>query len=230
MTNDIVLLHGGTMGPWCWEPTQRALERSGMRVVAPVLPLDDPKAGFSACIEAAVRSLPADSHAPLVVAHSASGSYLPLAATALSARKMVFLCATIPLAGMSWNEQLSEDPACFIPSPAAPTTDEQGRLTFSPESARGTFFADCSPDQQEWAVRRLVPFAQGVPNEKFPIGGFDGAPPAEYILGTRDRILSPEWHRRVAQERLRCPCIEIETGHSPFLADPEALAGILGAL
>ncbi len=175
-------------------------------------------------------ALPSDCDRPLVVAHSASGNYLPLAAKALGARRMVFLCAVLPQEGTSWNEQVLGDPGCVVQPLPEPSIDDQGRLVFPPAAARDVFFPDCSAADQEWAARRMVPFAQTVPSETFPVGGFDGAPPAEYVLGTLDRILSPEWHRRTAEKLFGKPCIEIKTGHSPFFADPGSLARILLAL
>ncbi len=229
MTNDIVLLHGGTLGSWCWEGLRDELAADA-RVTAPDLPLSDPVAGFDACVQATLNALPADCDRPLVVAHSASGNYLPLAAKALRARRMVFLCGALPQEGTSWNQQVLGDPGCVVQPLPEPSIDDQGRLVFSPETARDVFFPDCSAADQEWAVRRMVPFAQTVPNETFPVGGFDGAPPAEYVLGTNDRVLSGEWHRRAAEKLLGKPCIEIATGHSPFLAAPGSLASILLAL
>jgi pimeloyl-ACP methyl ester carboxylesterase len=230
MTNDLVLLHGGTLGPWCWERLRQELESADVRVTAPDLPLSDTEAGFDACVRTVLEALPPDCEQPLVVAHSASGNYLPLAAKASRARKMVFLCAALPQEGTSWNEQVTDNPDAIVQPSPVPAIDDQGRLVFPPDAARDVFFEDCSVSEQEWAIQRMLPFAQTVPNETFPVGGFDGAPPAEYILGTLDGILNPVWHRREAEKLFDKPCIEIETGHSPFLADPGSLAKILFGL
>jgi hypothetical protein len=47
------------------------------------------------------------------------------------------------------------------------------------------------------------------------------------VLGRRDRIVDPRWARREVPRRLGIEPIELDTGHSPFLAQPKALADVL---
>jgi hypothetical protein len=51
--------------------------------------------------------------------------------------------------------------------------------------------------------------------------------PASYILGTADRAVSPQWPRRISRELLGAEAIELGTGHSSFLADPDGLVDAL---
>jgi pimeloyl-ACP methyl ester carboxylesterase len=52
----------------------------------------------------------------------------------------------------------------------------------------------------------------------------------ESIVGTADRLVSPDWSRRVARERLGVEPVEIPTGHFPMITHPELLAGELAKL
>ena len=56
------------------------------------------------------------------------------------------------------------------------------------------------------------------------------AVPAEYVLCTDDRVVSPGWSRQVAQERLVVHPRELEGGRCPFVARPVSLAGELVAI
>jgi pimeloyl-ACP methyl ester carboxylesterase len=50
------------------------------------------------------------------------------------------------------------------------------------------------------------------------------------IVCSDDRVVPPDWQRRVAQEELRVEPIELESGHSPMLSCPVALAQVLDRL
>ena len=52
----------------------------------------------------------------------------------------------------------------------------------------------------------------------------------ESILGTEDRLVNPDWSRRVARERLGVEPVELPTGHFPMITHPELLAERLAQL
>ena len=56
------------------------------------------------------------------------------------------------------------------------------------------------------------------------------ATPATYVVGQDDRLVNPEWSRRVARDRLGADLVELPGGHSPFLSRPAALAALLNQL
>jgi pimeloyl-ACP methyl ester carboxylesterase len=47
------------------------------------------------------------------------------------------------------------------------------------------------------------------------------------VLGRDDRVISPDWARRAAPERLGVAPIELEGGHSLPMTDPGAVADVL---
>ena len=221
-----MLAHGGAHGSWCWDLVRPHLLDRGWNSVAPEVPLDNPAAGLMVCADLVAGAAPSDENDVVVVAHSASGAFLPLAAAKCRARLMMFLCAVVPVEGKSWVEQVMDDPTAIPEQPRGVSFDALGRAVFSVGGARDYFFADCAPDISDSAARRLVPFAQTVPSEPFPTNCWPDIP-AAYIFGTLDRAVSPKWSRRVARERLRTTAEEIPTGHSPFLAQPVLLAETL---
>ena len=222
-----LLAHGGAHGAWSWDFVRPELDRLQMRVVAPDVPLEDPSAGLEDCANHVAAALGTADDDVVVVAHSASGAFLPLAAAATGARLMVFLCAVMPLEGSSWVQQLGEDASALAGAPAdAVQLDEQGRAVFTQEGARAAFFNDCPPELATWAGEQLRPFAQRVPMDVLPLGSWP-AIPAQYVLGTQDQAISPDWSRRVARERLGVEAVELPTGHDPFLSQPELLARTL---
>ena len=61
------------------------------------------------------------------------------------------------------------------------------------------------------------------------IAQFDAWPNVETvsITCTEDLVVNPSWSNGIARERLGVEPIELPGGHSPFLAQPAALADVL---
>ena len=87
---------------------------------------------------------------------------------------------------------------------------------------------DLAPDDARSAAGRLRFQARRSQTERSP------EPPAglrvESILGTEDRLVNPDWSRRVARERLGVEPVELPTGHFPMITHPELLAERLAQL
>jgi Alpha/beta hydrolase family len=97
------------------------------------------------------------------------------------------------------------------------------------ELAAEVFFHDCPPVQVPAAVHQLRPQGSLPVREKTPLTAFPEVP-AEYILCTDDRTVSPAWSREAARLRLGVTPRELAGGHSPFLAQPATLADLLVGL
>ncbi|HPJ72893.1 MAG TPA: alpha/beta fold hydrolase, partial [bacterium] len=86
---DVLLLHGGSHGAWCWEEVLRELERAGCRGHAPDLPGagadPTPRASvtFESCLAAATAFIESEGIEEFVlVGHSLAGILLPELAAA----------------------------------------------------------------------------------------------------------------------------------------------------
>lgn len=159
-----------------------------------------------------------------MVAHSASGLFLPLVPELHRVRRLVFLVAVIPQIGKSLMDQLKDDPGMF-------NADWIGKdPTKSEEVARQFLFHDCSDEVAAWAwsTMRLM-FARGAMIETCPLNAWP-AVPCSYIVCADDRTLRPDWSRRAARERLGVEAIELPGGHCPNVSRPVELAAALTAL
>jgi pimeloyl-ACP methyl ester carboxylesterase len=160
-----------------------------------------------------------------------SGNYLPLAAARSDAVQMIFLCAMVPVPGLSMIDQFMREGTGMITVPFDETTPgEDGRDVIDPEVAIRCFYHDCSEELQQWALSRLRFQAQTIGTEPFPENGWPDDVPASYVLCREDQAVSPAWSRRVAQERLGTQAVELNGGHSPFFSRPKELARELAAL
>jgi pimeloyl-ACP methyl ester carboxylesterase len=226
------LVHGAWHGAWCWDLLVPELEARGFRCAAVDLPTEDAACG---ALEAAHRVADALADAPgdvAVVGHSLAGLTIPLVPTLRPVRMLVYLCALVPQPGMSMMQQIRGQ---GVLSPAYPDlarhqiAHPDGSSEWPPEAAIDAFYHDCPPPTARWAASRLRRQAWKAIDETTPLDSLPGVPSAS-ILCREDRVTSPEWSRRVAPERLGRPALELEGGHSPFLARPAELADVLAAL
>ena len=225
-----VLIHGGGHRSWHWHLLRPILQQLGHHCIAPDVPMDDPTAGAGHWADAVVDAIsPADEADGIVlVGHSLAGLALPIIAQRVRPLQMIFLCANVPVPGVSYEDYLVRYPDAVIMPPM--TFDEQGRLTVPWAAAREIFYGDCEELLAREAWEHLVPSAALIANkEQCPLQVWPDVP-TRYILCADDRVIGPDWSRRVSVERLGGPAIELPGSHSPFLSRPELLANVLDDL
>jgi pimeloyl-ACP methyl ester carboxylesterase len=201
------------------------LHRRGHRAVAVDLPVD-PDADAELCAEvvaAAARALPP----PVTcVGHSVSGLLIPLVPELAPIDELAFVCTPLPMPGVSLWEQVEREPEIFIRENLQPMQDAADPGAIAREHAIHTYYHDLSPPLAEWAVAQLRPPLPRLTGDPSPLRVWPDVR-CRYIVGTNDRIVNPEWARREVPRRLGVTPIEIDSGHSPFLARPLELVEAL---
>ncbi|BBX28394.1 alpha/beta fold hydrolase [Mycolicibacterium alvei] len=227
------LVHGAWHGAWCWELLAPELIRRGHRVVAPDLPIDEPSAALQTYADVVCAALDGLDRADdiIVVGHSLGGSAIPLVVGELPVRRLVYLCALIPLPGHSLAEQITAggmvDRTYLSGLGALDSRD--CRSWTDPDRARRAFYEDCADSVAEASVSRLRRQAWTPYRERFPLKQFP-AVAATSIICLDDRMVRPDWSRRVARDRLGVDTIELPGGHSPFLSRPRMLSAVLSRI
>ena len=223
------LVHGAWHGGWCWDRLVPELERLGHHAVAIDLPCDDPGATYSTYADVVVDALQGAAPDLVVVAHSMAGLSAPIAAARLRVSGLVFLNALIAAPGRSFLEQVGDEPEMLVPGYQVGLSgpDDLGRTRWvDPVAARETLFGDCDEATARAAFDRLRPQAQAPYVDPCPIADLPDVR-YTYVVGAEDRIVAPEWSRSAARDRLGVGVIELAGSHSPFLARPAELAGLL---
>ena len=224
-----VLVHGAWHGAWCWDRLVPEMERRGHKVIALELPSDDPSATFSTYADVVVRAMEVEPAGAVLVAHSMAGLSVPIAASRLPVRALVFMCGLIAAPGRSLVDQFQDQPDMLVAgygSGLSEPDDERRRQWLDFEAARITLYGDCDDAVARAAFDRLRPQAEDTYFEPCPLVGLPDIEYA-YIMGSEDRLVNPEWSREAAATRLGVQPIELPGGHSPFLARQGALAEIL---
>jgi len=222
------LVHGGWHGAWCWDRVAPLLRERGHEVVAPDLPSDDTELGLEDYADTIERAV-GDADDVILVPHSLGGLVGPVVARRRPLTALVYLCGLVPEPGLSFGEQVSAADEPILTIAGGREMDEQGRSHWpDPDATARIMYSDLDPEDARWAFERLRPQAQRSQGEPSP------EPPAglrvESIVATEDRMVSPDWSRRVARQRLAVEPIEIPTGHFPMITHPELLAGELEKL
>jgi pimeloyl-ACP methyl ester carboxylesterase len=218
------LVHGSTQNASCWDLLIAHLEQRTHEVVRMNLPTNEPEASATRYADVIAAAIPADRDDVVVVAHSASGLFLPLVSERRRVRRLVFLAAVIPQIGKSLRDQANDDRDMFNPEWLGkdPTKDDQLALEF--------LFHDCSPERSKWALSTMgLMFARQAILEICPLSAWP-AVASSYIVCTEDRTIQPQWSRRAARDRLGVTAIELPGGHCPYVSRPAELADALAAL
>jgi pimeloyl-ACP methyl ester carboxylesterase len=219
------LVHGAWHGGWCWERVALELARAGHEVVAPDLPCEDPAAGLAAYAETVVAALDGAGDDVVLVGHSLAGLVVPLVAQARPVARIVLLAALLPEPGRSLADQLRADTGMLLAAPAR-VRDPDRRSRWTDEAAAGrAMYSECDPQAAHAAFARLRRQAAAPQIEPSPLTAWPDVP-TEYVVCTRDRMVSPDYGARAAEER-GFPVRELAGDHSPMLSRPRELARCL---
>jgi hypothetical protein len=222
------LVHGAYHGAWCWDQLREELERDGHATSAVDLPCEDPEAGAERYADEVVHSIPKTSDGVVLVGHSLAGLTIPIVAGRMRTAMTIYLCAMLPVPGLSFDAQHADFSTGFQPSEGA-VENLDGSASWPERGAIEIFFHDCDPEVARASAQRLRSQQWRATQEVTPLRRWpDG--PAAYILCTGDRAISPAYSRRAAREQLGVDAVEIEGGHSPFLSRPRELATLLERL
>jgi pimeloyl-ACP methyl ester carboxylesterase len=220
---DFILVHGAMHGAWCWDLVRRELQELGHRAFAMDLPISRPEARITDYADAVVRAAEGADERALLVGHSLSGVVIPHVALRRPVGALIYLCSLVaPVTAADHEANL----ALFNPALLAHRRfDEFGRVSYSDEAAMDFLYQDVALPLQQWAVSNLRPQVLHPHPDLLP-----RMPevPTYAIIGTEDRIVAgAERHRGLIRARLGIEPLELEGGHSPFLARPAALASML---
>jgi pimeloyl-ACP methyl ester carboxylesterase len=222
-----VLVHGGRHGSWCWTFVLDELRARGHVAAAVDLALEDAEAGAERFAETVAAAAAPFGRPVTVVGHSMSGLVIPLVPELAPVAELVFVCSPLPVPGRTLWEQVetAPDDDLFVRENLVPLIAGRGELP-DREHAIYTYYHDLTDELARWSADRLRPQLSQVTDEPSPLTRWPDVP-VRYILGRNDRIVDPAWARREVPRRLGVEPIELETGHSPFLARPRELVDAL---
>lgn len=232
---DLLLVHGGSHGAWCWERLIAALAELGHRGHALDLPGagDDPtprrEVTIARCLSAVDQFVERRALGDFaLVGHSIAGRLLPGIAARHPGRvrEVVFLAAVVLDRGERTIDLIPEDRRPSYFTMAAATDDDTLRVAY--EEARRRFFNDLPEEDARACFARLTPQPLGVYLEPAELSAREIAAAKRYVLGLRDVTFPPPLARRLAA-KLGVSPEEIDAGHDAMLSRPDELARLLAS-
>jgi pimeloyl-ACP methyl ester carboxylesterase len=214
----VVLVHGAWHGAWCWDEVAARLRADGTPVVA----VDSPSVTAGGDMYDDARNLrdaiAAAGGETVVVGHSYGGVVATEgAAGARGVRHLIYLTAFMLDEGESLSTIAGSTP------PAWQVPDPDGR-TLSVAGAQEVFYNTCDPEVADAAAARLRP--QTIASFVQPVKSVAWRDvPSTYVICDRDNAIPVP-----AQEAMGARADtthRLDSDHSPFLTDPDAVAGLI---
>jgi len=225
MPPTFILVHGAWHGAWCWHKLTPLLEAAGARVIAP--DFSSQPTLESACD--AVAEVVERDPGSVLVGHSLGGAVISQVAERLPSRiqRLVYLAAYLLAPGGSVAQAARADVSSLLVPNMVPV--ERGvSCTLRPEVLRDVFYGSCSDADLEFARQRLTPQPLKPLVTVLEVSELEfGSVPRAYIETARDRAVSLDSQRRMQAQFPCAPVFTLDSDHSPFLSQPEALARIL---
>ena len=218
MTATLVLVHGAWHGSWCWDELLEALGDVPVTTVDLPSVGEDPTALGDLYADAAtVRSALSGIDGPTVVlGHSYGGAVITEAVTADSGiAHLVYLCAFLLDEGESLLGAVGGTPP--------PWWDVRGDHVLVTTPA-DIFYNDVSPELTARSVPRVAAHALAAFEQPLTNAGWK-AVPSTYVIAEQDQAIPVFAQEAMAQRAGEV--LRMDTGHSPFLAQPAALAALL---
>ncbi|MEU1569099.1 alpha/beta hydrolase [Streptomyces mirabilis] len=212
----VVLVHGLYHRPEHFAVVTERLRAAGTEVVVPELHRGSLPAD-TAAVQVAIDSL---QEPPIVLGHSYGGSVIT---GVRGAGHLVYLAAFVLDVGESAaglggaSPQLQE---AINPEP-------DGSTSLHPDRAVDTLYGDCPEPLTAWAVGLLRAQAPGC-GRGVPEHHSWKRTPSTYVVCAQDRAIDPGLQRKLASR-----CIDVrewQTGHSPFVGQPELVVELLQEL
>ncbi|MDC0658541.1 alpha/beta fold hydrolase [Leisingera sp. SS27] len=230
---EFLLVHGSCHGPWCWRDVIPALEARSHTARAITLPghADGRDPAGVTLAETAEAVAAASTPETVIVGHSWGGFPISAAAEAHPERLrgLIYLCAYLPVSGMSLIEMRKAGPRQTL---EGATRKNAAGTAYSlvPKTAPDLFYHDCPDETVRFAMENLC--EQPIQPQDTPLRLSEqfAAIPKAYIRCTGDRVIPPEYQAHMAAQLPPARTHDMDTSHSPFFADPERLAQLLGQI
>lgn len=231
---NIILIHGAFHTGECWYRLVPVLEQRGFRVATPTLPghRGNPRHPLLATLKGyaneVIHSAEQFQEPVTLLGHSLAGFAISVAAERRPElfSDLIYLTATIPKPGRSTLKD-----ATPVGPHNAPRMKVRTTAKFPAGSAADFFYNTCAPDVQAKAASLLTPqpIRPMLGVVKTTPQGL-GSVRKHYIECLQDRVNSIE-AQHLKQKNMTFESVQtLDTDHSPFLSDPQALADAIARI
>lgn len=231
-----VLVHGAWQAPWVWDAVKNSLISKGYNVTVVELPGHGSDSTVPATItlnlyrDKVIDALSKIDGKVILVGHSLGGMVISAVAEQEPSKieKLVYLAAYLPASGQSLYALASVDKDSQLGGADILTTNPDGTLDIQHDQIVNIFIQDGPVQVQDLVLQNYrsepaIPFMTPVTltNANF------GAVEKVYIKTLQDHVVSPYLQNQMVAAAGVKTVYQLNTGHSPFLSKPDAVAVLL---
>lgn len=235
VTNTYVLVHGAWQAPYVWDAVKTNLISKGNKVVVVELPGHgtDSTPAYTLSINAyrdkVIEAITKEEDKVILVGHSMGGMVITSVAEKIPSKisKLVYIGAFLPSSGQSLSDLSNSDPDSKL-GPSLILSADQLTLDVNRDSLTYLFINDGSPAAKQMVLDNYraepsIPF-----NDKVTLTSENfGAVEKAYIKTLQDIVISPGLQDRMIAAAGITSVYTVNTSHSPFLSQPQAVADLL---
>lgn len=234
-TNTYVLVHGAWQAPYVWDAVRSDLEKAGNKVIVIELPghgadmTPTHTLSLDAYSNAVIGPISKEGGQVILVGHSMAGMVISQVAELIPEKiaKLVYIGAFLPATGQALTDLAYSDPGSQLGAALVPSADKL-TLDVKAENLIPLFISDGPPAVQEkvranYRAEPAIPFG----NKVTLTDGKFGAVEKVYIKTMKDVVISPGLQDRMIAAAGIKSIHTVDTGHSPFLAQPAAVSQLL---
>lgn len=233
--NTYILVHGAWQAPYVWDAVRADLEKKGNKVIVVELPGHGadatPPQNLSLDVyrDKVIDAISKAEGQVILVGHSMGGMVVTHVAEKVPSKisKLVYIGAFLPASGQALTDLAFSDPASKLGPSLVPSADKL-TLDVKHDSLTHLFINDGTQAVKESVVTHYraepaIPFTNKVTvtNNNF------GAVNKVYIKTLQDIVISPGLQDRMIAAAGIKTVYEVNTSHSPFLAQPHTVSDLL---
>jgi pimeloyl-ACP methyl ester carboxylesterase len=250
--HDVLLVHGGGCGSWCWEPMLPFLRAHAVTLDLPPIEVRTPEGRrsqppglfdltVSDWADTALATLDErEIERAVLVGHSLGGLTIAEVARRAPERveRLVFVSAAVPPEGGCVLDTLPKELRDMSRSALenVRTARSFGEGEVMPEEmVRGLFCSDMNEEQARFMVGHFGNEVVGIVGERVTRAGIPTDLPKTYVKLVEDQVLVPAMQDELIANLRESPggavdVVEVDAGHMAMISRPERLAAALDAI
>lgn len=236
-SKNYVLVHGAWQAPYAWNSVKANLEKQGNKVTVIELPghgNDQTPPGqitLDLYTEKIIDALSTIDGKVILVGHSLGGMIISSVAEAVPEKteKLVYVAAYLPATGQTLDQLAHTDPDSQLGGSGVLIFNNDGvTVDVEQDQIVDLFIQDGTPEVQNLVLKNyrtepLIPFINPVSLTAENFGSVEKV----FIKTLKDHVVSPSLQDRMITSGGVTSIYKINTGHSPFLSQPDSLTALL---
>jgi len=234
-TQTYVLVHGAWQAPYVWNAVRADLEKKGNKVIVVELPGHGSDQTLTHTLnmnvyrDKVIEAINKVDGKVILVGHSMGGVVVTTVAEKIPTKisKLVYIGAFVPVSGQSLGELANTDPGSKL---GPLLTQSADKLTLDVKRDRLTYLfindGSAAAKQQlldNYRPEPAIPFGDKVTLTKEGFGSVNKV----YIKTLKDIVISPGLQDQMIAGAGIKTIYSVNTSHSPFLAQPQAVSDLL---